>query len=239
MYQDDEEYKKIVMDNIYYVFFHQDLLPLSHIGFLEKLCCDKRGYINFIYDIGSCVMHFQRHAKRIWPDSEIICFDAFTPLVELYEKENVKFENVLLSDVDNMRIKFYQNDLLFGGNSYNRENTIYFPPDKYILKDTITLDTLIENKKYPYADLIKIDSQCSELDILKGATKCLQHATFIILEIPEENSDYNIGGYKQHEMIDYLKSIGYLAFAPKFSSNLSDSDWGFINTNKIKKLNNI
>jgi FkbM family methyltransferase len=232
MYQDDEEYKKIVMDNIYHVF-SQDLLPLSHVAFLEKLCCDKRGKINVIYDIGSCTMHWFRHAKRIWPYSEIVCFDAFSPLVELYKKENVKFENVLLSDVDNMRIKFYQNDMLFGGNSYNRENTIYFPPDKYILKDTITLDTLIENKKYPFADLIKIDSQCSELDILKGASKCLEHCTFLILEIPEENSDYNIGGYKQHEIIDYLKNIGYLAFAPKFSSNLSDSDWSFINKNKI------
>lgn len=230
---EDENYKDVVMNNILEVY-ERDLLPLNHIAFLEKLSCDKRGDINVIWDIGSCVQHWYRHAHRIWPNAEIICFDAFSPLKDLYDATNVKFENVLLSDCDDLRIKFYQNDLWFGGGSYYRENTSYFPPDKYIVKDTITLDTLIENKKYKYADLIKADIQCAEMDLLKGAKKCLEHATFLILEIPEENSSYNIGGYKQHEILDYLKTIGYIAFAPKFSSNPADADWAFINKNKIK-----
>ena len=79
------------------------------------------------------------------------------------------------------------------------------------------------------------------MDLLKGAKKCLEHATSLILEIPEENSNYNIGAPKQYEIIDYLKSIGYFAFAPKFSSNPMDSDWCFINQNKMKSkiYNNI
>ena len=32
---DDEDYKKMVMDNIYYIF-SQDLLPLNHQAFLEN-----------------------------------------------------------------------------------------------------------------------------------------------------------------------------------------------------------
>ena len=230
---DDEEYKKQVMDNIYYIF-SLDLLPLSHIAFLEKICCDKRCDIKTIYDIGSCVMHFYSHAHRIWPNAEIICFDAFSPLQYLYEKENVKFENVLLSDVDNMRIKFYQNDNFYGGNSYYKENTEYFPSDIFIIKETITLDTLVENKKYNFPDLIKMDIQGAEMDALKGSKKCLEHATFLILEIPNENSNYNLGAPKQHEIIDYLKTIGYYVFAPKFSSNPMDSDWAFVNIKKIK-----
>jgi len=235
--EEDNEYKQVVYDNILNVY-ERDLLPLNHLAFLENLCCDKRGDINVIYDIGSCTQHWYRHAKRIWHQAEIICFDAFDYLVDLYDATNVKFENVLLSDVDDLRVKFYQNDLMFGGCSMYRENTSYFPPDKYVIKDTITLDTLIHDRNYPYADLIKIDCQCSELDIVKGGKKVLEHATFLIIEIPEENSNYNIGGYKQHEIIDYLKTIGYYAFAPKFSSNVSDSDWCFININKKRKIYN-
>ena len=123
--------------------------------------------------------------------------------------------------------------MMFGGNSYYRENTCHFPKENFVIKDTITLDTLVRNKNYNYADLIKIDSQCSELDILKGASKCLEEATFLILEIPEENSNYNLGGYQQHEILDYLKSIGYMCLAPKFSMNVADCDWSFINKRKM------
>ena len=131
--EEDEEYRHIVIDNILDVY-SKDLLPLNHIAFLEKLCCDKRGDIKVIYDIGSCVQLWFRHAKRIWPHAEIICFDAFDYLVDLYDETNVKFENVLSSDVDNLRIKCYQNNLSYGGNSIYRENTSYFPPDKYVVK---------------------------------------------------------------------------------------------------------
>ncbi len=231
----DKKYEDVVMENIYAVF-NRDLLPLSHITYLERLSCDERFKINTIYDIGSCTMHWHRHAHRIWSDAEIIWFDAFNPLIQLYQEQNVKFENVLLSDVDNLRIKFYQNDMMFGGGSYYRENTSYFPKENYVIKDTITLDTLVEHKNYNYCDLLKIDAQCAELDILKGASKCLEHTTFLILEIPEENSDYNIGGYKQHEILDYLKSIGYMPLAPKFSNNVCDSDWSFFHKNKINNI---
>ena len=73
---DDEDYKKMVMDNIYYIF-SQDLLPLNHQAFLERLSCDKRCDVKVIYDIGSCVMHWYTHARRIWKNADIICFDAF------------------------------------------------------------------------------------------------------------------------------------------------------------------
>ena len=118
--------------------------------------------------------------------------------------------------------------------SFFKENTPYFPEDVFIMKETITLDTLVENKKYNFADLIKADIQGCEMNLLKGAQKCLENATFLILEIPKQNIEYNLGAPKQHEIIDYLKTIGYYVFAPKFSSNPMDSDWAFVNIKKIK-----
>ena len=55
------------------------------------------------------------------------------------------------------------------------------------MKETITLDTLVNNKNYPLPDLIKADIQGAEMNMLKGAKKCLENATFLILEIPKKN----------------------------------------------------
>ena len=51
----------------------------------------------------------------------IICFDAFSSSEELYKECNVKYHMACLSDKDDVEQKFYQNDMLFGGNSMFRE----------------------------------------------------------------------------------------------------------------------
>lgn len=232
MINNDEEHKEEVMANIFAVF-KQDLLPINHIWFLEKLCSTFNCKPAVIYDIGSCVLHWRRHAHRIWPDADIICFDAFSPLEELYKQENIKYEIACLSDYDDMRLKFYQNDLLYGGNSVYRENTQFFDPKNFIIKETRSLDSLVMDRNYAYPDILKIDSQGSELDIIKGAKKCLEHATYLICEL--QDVDYNINAPKSQEVIEYLKSINYICIAPKFSSNPSDADYAFINKNKLVK----
>ena len=120
MLKSDESYKSEVIKNIYDVY-HQDLLPPNHYRFLEFLSTSFHFTPLVIFDIGSAVLHWERHAKRIWPGSMIICFDAFSPLEELYKECNVKYHMACLSDQDDVEQKFYQNDMLFGGNSMFRE----------------------------------------------------------------------------------------------------------------------
>ena len=150
MLQSDESYKSGVMKNIYDVY-NQDLLPPNHYRFLEFLHDSFHFEPLVIFDIGSAVLHWERHAKRIWPGSMIICFDAFSPLEELYKECNVKYHMACLSDKDDVEQKFYQNDMLFGGNSMFREigydNGSVFPKENYIVKQTQTLDTIAKNKK--------------------------------------------------------------------------------------------
>ena len=144
-----------------------------------------------IFDVGSAVLHWESHAKIIWADSQIICFDAFSPLEELYQKCNIEYNIACLSDKDGEEVKFYQNDMLFGGNSMFREigfdNGSVFPKENYILKTTQTLDTIAKTKNYKYPDLIKIDAQGGE-----GAKECLNHATCLIVEL--QSVKYNEGG---------------------------------------------
>ena len=66
---------------------------------------------------------------------KIYAFDAFSPLEELYKHARVDYNICCLSDVDDVDVKFYQNDMLFGGNSILKEiNDDVFPEDSNVVK---------------------------------------------------------------------------------------------------------
>lgn len=220
----------IVTQNLIHVY-NQDLLPKQHIQFLEKIKNDFNFTPNICYDIGAAVLHWTRHAKRIWPDTKCILFDAFQNVEFLYN--GYDYTMGVLSDVDDKEVKFYQNELYFGGNSYYRElafdNGKYFPEDKFIVKKTRSLDSIVMEKKYPYPDLIKIDVQGAELDVLKGAVNTISKAKYILVEL--QHVEYNKGAPLYHITKSYLESLGWKCIAEKFSDNGPDADYCFMNMN--------
>ena len=228
---DLEEHTKIIRNilNVHKL----DLLPINHIAFLEKhtsLFSPK-----VAYDIGSAVLHWHKHIKRIFPECNVICFDANDDMKFLYEREKVEHQIALLSDTDGLKYKYYYNRELFGGNSYYKEigfnDGKCFPSDRFLIKETKTLDSIVKNYNYPYPDLIKIDSQGSELDIIKGAEETLKYCKYLIVEL--QDFEYNQNAPRASVVVDYLKSIGFICIAHKFSDNGADYDSAFINT-KLK-----
>ena len=226
------EYEQSVIKNMNDCY-NIDHLPENQRNFLHKLKNEYNFVPKICYDIGSAVLHWTRHAKRIWKDTEVILFDAFTPYERLYD--GYRYNIGVLSDEDNKIVKFYQNDFFFGGNSYYREigykNGAVFPIENYLEKNTRTLDSIVEEKKFPYPELIKIDVQGSELDILKGAKNVLEHVKYLIVELQHVN--YNDGAPLCDITISYLNSIGFECIAPKFSDNGPYADYCFVNT-KLK-----
>ncbi len=209
--------------------YKKDLLPKDHIHFLEKMNEEFNFKPKVCYDVGSAVLHWTRHAERIWPNTQVILFDAFEPAEILYKTH--KYNIGLLSDKDDNEIKFFQNDFYFGGNSYYKENNDYvFPNSGYILKKSKTLDTIVKEKQFPLPDLIKIDVQGAELDILKGASTVLSHCQYLIVEL--QDIHYNKGAPLAPVTIKYLEDNGWKLIASKFSDNGPDGDYCFINLNK-------
>ena len=134
----DEQYKMKVMNNLINVF-NQDLLPISHINFLENVLYKKFNIQpQIIYDIGSCCLHWERHARRIWKESKIYVFDAYSPLEEIYKQQKVNYNMCCLSNVNNLEVKYYQNDFLFGGDSIYKEKM-----NKYFHQKIISLKKLL------------------------------------------------------------------------------------------------
>ena len=110
----------------------------------------------------------------------------------------------------NGEVNFFltKDDIKSTGNSIYRENTKHFSDEKIIIekKKIIKLNTLFEkfDKKF---DLIKIDTQGSELDILRGGTNFYTCAKGIILEV--SLIEYNKNAPLEKEVIDYMDSINF------------------------------
>lgn len=207
-----------------------DCIPTNHKNFLINL--KNSGFEpKVIYDIGSCVLHWTKFAKILWPDATFILFDAFAPAEFLYIEENYDYNIGVLSNRDNSVVKFYQNDFLPGGNSYYRElgydGGKYFPEDKYLELVTKKLDTVVRERGFPLPDFVKIDVQGAETDIIKGGLETLGHAKRMIVEL--QNIEYNQGALKSDESLPIIESFGWKCDAPLFQNNGADGDYSFIN----------
>lgn len=208
----------------------QDLLPLDHQEYLSKMFCKPK----VVFDIGSCVLHWTRHAERIWPNSQIFLFEAMREVEFLYKEKNYRYEIGVFSNVDDIDVVFYNNPIHPGGNSYYRENEEFSPDAAFLFTEqqaearkTITIDTAMFKNGFPLPNLIKIDVQGCELDILKGMPVALDHCTDLIVEM--QQVPYNKGAPLVDETTDYILSKGFKLIS-KFSNSREgapDSDYHF------------
>ncbi len=119
---------------------------------------------------------------------------------------NVEYKIVMLSDIKKV-IPYYRakHDTKCTGNSYYRELTTHFR-DENIEMELIETDTL-DNITSRSFDLIKIDTQGSEIDILKGGLRTLSNAKAVILETSV--IAFNKGAPLQEEVIAFMKQYGF------------------------------
>ena len=123
------------------------------------------------------------------------------------------------------------------GNSLYKESTNYYSKDNLIELDIITetMDNFFISKKIKRFDLIKLDTQGSELDILKGGVNMVKQSLGLIIEVAV--ADYNIGAPKYNEVFDFVDSLGFekkikigVNFNPE-TRELVHEDYLFINKN--------
>jgi len=93
------------------------------------------------------------------------------------------------------------------GNSYYKEAN-YWDIPQLVLESKVKLqrldDLFTEDTEF---ELIKIDTQGSELDILKGGQNLVSKSSVVILEV--SYVEYNSGSPLAEDVISYMKSINF------------------------------
>jgi len=161
-----------------------------------------------ILDVGCNVGQFYRECRKIWGnDFEIVLIDGNENIEEDIKKLNVLYYITVLSDSIKI-VNWYSTieNPKCTGDSYYKENTSHYSVENLIIKEkqTNTLDNLFSNEQF---DLIKMDTQGSEIDIIKGGINLCKKAKYMILET--SLIEYNLDSPLEKEVNEFMESIGF------------------------------
>ena len=121
-----------------------------------------------------------------------------------------KWFNSVLSSPDIEEVEFFTSGAAKRGtgDSYYKEQTHVYDGGESIKLKTTTLDAMVKENALPYPQLMKIDTQGSELDILKGAEETIKHVDIIVVETPI--LPYNNGAPTFDNYINTLSGKGFV-----------------------------
>ena len=169
---------------------------------LERL----RFPVEAVYDIGANKGLWTKKMKEVLPEARFFLFEA-NPRMQppSFLDEDDQWISAVLSSPEMKKVDFYS--VNGTGDSYYKEvGSVY----RKTFPKRLSTTTLEEaSSGLPLPDLIKMDTQGSELDILAGGIKALSYARIVMTETPVLR--YNKGAPRFQ---DYIDAFGQLGFAP-------------------------
>ena len=195
--------------------------------------------IENIYDIGAYRGKWSTFLSNTsLKNKKFFLFEANIENNIYLKKLNFKYFISVLSDKIK-EVKFYSK--AHTGDSYYLEQTNFYKKNLIsVLKKTNTLDDIVTKNNLPFPDFIKIDTQGSEIDILKGGKKVVENCNIILLECPI--IQYNLGSPNLSEYIEYLNLINFIPYDICETHNIDkvliQIDILFVRKSIIKNINN-
>jgi FkbM family methyltransferase len=175
-------------------------LQLKYLVYLKKW---KAFVPKVVYDIGATTTKWSEIICTLYPDSELILFDASNEFEELYK--NKKYFINCLSNIDDKEVEFY----LPLHDDYRVKS--YYKPIRCDTHSntikTIKLDTLVEKNNLPEPDLVKISCCGSEKDIIEGALKTFKNTKYLIVQL--QNEELFEGAPLADTVGPYIESLGF------------------------------
>jgi len=162
-----------------------------------------------ILDIGANIGQFHKEVSEFFRDSYIFSIEADENCEESLKQLTDNYYIGLLAK-DDSEYNYYTRKDAPGatGNSIYKELTHFYSDDKLniIKKQGIKLDDLFEDESE--FDLIKIDTQGSELDIISGGKNLCSKAKGILLEV--SLTQYNENAPLYDEVIQFMNNFGFI-----------------------------
>jgi FkbM family methyltransferase len=161
---------------------------------------------NVSIDGGACHGEWSASIRSTFPTTTILGVDAND------WNKNGSFPHVnvgevqVLSDQDGKEVIFFKKvEGHCTGDSLFRENTFHYEGDRLVEEKrvSVTLKTLCEKHGIQKVDLLKLDTQGSEIIIMNGLGEMLDDVEFI--EIECSLVEWNIGGCMIGDVVEYLR----------------------------------
>jgi FkbM family methyltransferase len=183
------------------VNYHLEHILYDRIGELMRLINGK-----VVYDIGAHSGAWSRGiAKACKNRWAFYLFEANESLRSTLESVGEEVFIAVLSD-SVKEVDFYFSKRT--GDSYYKENSARYRETQSIKVKTTTLDILSNLHSLPQPDLIKIDTQGSEIDILKGGPVAMSHAMLLYIEIPL--AQFNDSAPRVEDYFSFIADRGFL-----------------------------
>lgn len=160
-----------------------------------------------LLDVGAHLGAFSRAFKEAFPACVPTLLEPNPHCGEELARTGFEVHMVAASDVEGEGELFLTREWLQStGSSLYRENTSFFR-DETVIKQKIRkvrIDDLFRGRQF---DFVKIDTQGSELDVLRGGSDVLRRAHYILVEVSLVN--YNEGGAQAEEVFAELDHLGF------------------------------
>jgi FkbM family methyltransferase len=160
-----------------------------------------------LLDVGAHVGSFALQFLQVYPECVPVLIEP-NPFCQT-ELSKLPFEKheIAASDKPGRAELFLSKEWLQStGSSLYRENTHFFRDEAVIKReiDKARIDDLFQGRQF---DFVKIDTQGSELDVLRGGQEVLRHADYILIEV--SLVEYNIGGARAEDLFSQLTAMGF------------------------------
>lgn len=192
--------KRNIKDNLGVPSLHWTLLNLKACGFTP----------GFTVDIGAYIGNWTEQFLEVFPNTKVLMLEAQESKKYSLEKvctlhSSVDYLIGLLSASDGNIVSFYEKETASHVAPSNENNTV--GAKTYT---TQTLDTIIEKNNYPLPDFIKLDVQGHELEVLKGADKCISNCEVCLLEV--SFLDLSSGGPLAVDVFNFMDKKNFQAY---------------------------
>ena len=179
------------LSNYTYDFFEDTCKLLKNSGFTPRR----------ILDIGASACQTADVFRQIWPASDILLIEGNSDCEQIYKSKKYNYQIKLLGK-DNGTTIFYKtkwSPICTGNSIYKEVNPLY--EGEYLITETLPVHKLDDVVTGTY-DLIKIDTQGSELDIIRGGINTFSKAKVVVCEVAL--IDINVGGCKKEDVMNVL-----------------------------------
>jgi FkbM family methyltransferase len=164
-----------------------------------------------IIDCGAYVGDWTRMIKNIFQNSKVLMVEANPEKEKSLQEVQAEYPQEtdyaisLLGAENRMNARFFKMET--GSSVFEEQSNV---PRDILLLPMKTLDEVATEKGFLGSSLIKLDVQGYEIEVLKGATRVLERAELVLLEVSllQYNKDAPLFG----EVVHFMNSRGFVVY---------------------------